>query len=50
MLRQDKISFYIIFSFYDKATKILRNPPHGFDIYLLHVKTMMKIAELFVAF
>ena len=30
--------------------KILRNLPHGFDIYLVSVKTMRKIAQIFVAF
>ena len=26
------------------------NLPHGFDIYLVNVKTMRKIAQIFVAF
>ena len=30
--------------------KNLRNLPHGFDIYLVNVKTTRKIAEIFVAF
>ena len=30
--------------------KNLRNIPHGFDIYLVNVKTMRKIAQIFVAF
>ena len=30
--------------------KNLRNLPHGFDIYLVSVKTMRKIAQIFVAF
>ena len=30
--------------------KNLGNLPHGFDIYLVIVKTMRKIAEIFVAF
>ena len=30
--------------------KNLCNLPHGFDIYLLNVKTMRKIAQFFVAF
>ena len=30
--------------------KNLRNLPHGFDIYLVNVKTMRKIAQIFVAF
>ena len=28
----------------------MRNLPHGFDIYLVNVKTMRKIAQIFVAF
>ena len=28
----------------------MRNLPHGFDIYLVNVKTMMQIAQIFVAF
>ena len=28
----------------------MRNLPHGFDIYLDKVKTMKKIAQIFVAF
>ena len=30
--------------------KHLRNRPHGFDIYLVNVKTMRTIAQIFVAF
>ena len=30
--------------------KNLRNLPHGFDIYLVNVKTNKKIAQIFVAF
>ena len=30
--------------------KNVRNLPHGFDIYLVNVKTMRKIAHIFVAF
>ena len=30
--------------------KNLRNLPQGFDIYLVNVKTMRKIAQIFVAF
>ena len=30
--------------------KNLRNLPHGFDIYLVNIKTMRKIAQIFVAF
>ena len=41
---------FLKFSFSEKATKILRNLPHGFDIYLVNVKTMRKIAQIFVAF
>ena len=37
----------IKFSFSEKATKNLRNLPHGFD--LVGVKTMRKIAQIFVA-
>ena len=28
----------------------MRNLPHGFDIYLVNVKTIRKIAQIFVAF
>ena len=28
----------------------MRNLPHGFDIYLVNVKTMRKIVQIFVAF
>ena len=28
----------------------MRNLPHGFDIYLVNVKTMRKIAQIFVTF
>ena len=28
----------------------MRNRPHGFDIYLVNVKTMRLIAKIFVAF
>ena len=28
----------------------MRNRPHGFDIYLVNIKTMRKIAPIFVAF
>ena len=28
----------------------MRNLPHGFDIYLVNVKTMRKVAQIFVAF
>ena len=28
----------------------MRNLPHGFDIYLVTVKTMRKIAQIFVVF
>ena len=28
----------------------MRNRPYGFDIYLVHVKTMRTIAQIFVAF
>ena len=30
--------------------KNLRNLPHGFDIYLVNVKTMRKIAQIFEVF
>ena len=30
--------------------KNLRNLPHGFDIYLVNIKTIIKIAQVFVAF
>ena len=30
--------------------KNLHNLPHGFDIYLVNIKTMRKIAQIFVAF
>jgi hypothetical protein len=30
--------------------KNLRNLPHGFGIYLVNVKTMRQIAQIFVAF
>ena len=33
-----------------EGQKNLRNIPHGFDIYLVNVKTMRKIAQIFVAF
>ena len=28
----------------------MRNRPDGFDIYLVNIKTMMKIAQIFVVF
>ena len=28
----------------------MRNLPHGFDIYLVNVKTIRQIAQIFVAF
>ena len=28
----------------------MRNLPHGFDIYLVNVKSMRQIAQIFVAF
>ena len=28
----------------------MRDLPHGFDIYLVNVKTMRKIAQIFVSF
>ena len=37
-------------SFSEKATKICAFLPHGFDIYLVNVKTMRKIVQIFVAF
>ena len=30
--------------------KNLHNLPHGFDIYLVNLKTISKIAQIFVAF
>ena len=42
--------FILKFSFSEKATKNLRNLPYGFDIYLVNIKTMRKIAQIFVAF
>ena len=44
-------SFYLLkFSFSEKATKIGAFLPHGFDIYIVNVKTMRKIVQIFVAF
>ena len=37
---------FIKFSFSEKTTKI----PYGFDIYLVNVKTIKQIAQIFVAF
>ena len=36
--------------FFWEGHKNLRNLPHGFDIYLVNIKTMRKIAQIFVAF
>ena len=33
-----------------ESHKILHNLPYGFDIYLVNVKTIRKIAQIFVAF
>ena len=33
-----------------ESHKNLRNRPHGFDVYLVNVKTMRNIAPIFVAF
>ena len=38
------------FSFSEKATKNVRNRPYGFEIYLVNVKTMRTIVQIFVAF
>ena len=38
------------FSFSNKAKKDLPNLLHGFDIYLVNVKTMKKITQIFVVF
>ena len=38
------------FSFSEKATKNVRNRPYGFEIYLVYLKTMRTIAQIFVAF
>ena len=40
--------FYLLkFSFSEKATKIGAFLPHGFDIFLVNVKTMRKIVQNF---
>ena len=33
-----------------KCHKNLRHPPYGFDIYLVNVKTIRRMAQIFVAF
>ena len=38
------------FQLFWEGQKNVRNFPHGFDIYLVNVKTMRKIAQIFVAF
>ena len=38
------------FSFSEKATKNMCNRPYGFKIYLVYLKTMRTIAQIFVAF
>ena len=44
-------SFYLLkFSFSEKATKIGAFLPHGFDIYVVNVKSIRKIEQIFVAF
>ena len=35
---------------FQEVDKNLGNLPHGFDIYLVSVKTMRKIAQIFVDF
>ena len=44
------VIWFLKFSFSEKATKKLRNLPHGFDIYLVNVKTTRTIVQTFVAF
>ena len=36
--------------FFLEGHKSLRNLPHGFDIYLVNIKTMRKIVQIFIAF
>ena len=36
--------------FFWEGHKNLHNLPHGFEIYLVNIKTMRKIAQIFVAF
>ena len=36
--------------FWEGQKKICAFLPHGFDIYLVNVKTMRKIVQIFVAF
>ena len=33
-----------------EGCKNLRHPPYGFDIYLVNVKTIRRMAQIFVAF
>ena len=43
-IENDKVHFFW------EDHKKLRSLPQGFDIYLVNVKTMSKIAQIFVAF
>ena len=44
-------SCFVKFSFSEKATKICAMyPPYGFDIYLVNVKSIRRMAQIFVAF
>ena len=42
--------YLVKFSFTEKATKICAIVLHGFEIYIVNVKTMRMIAQIFVAF
>ena len=42
-----KWSTYCKVQLFWEGHKILRNQPHGFDIYLVNVKTMRQIAQTF---
>ena len=48
--KSNQLSFLYKVQLFWEGYKNLRNLPHGFDIYLVNVQTMEKIAQIFVAF
>ena len=49
-MRIEKCIAILKFSLSEKAHKNLRNLPYGFDIYLVNLKTIRQIGQIFVAF
>ena len=49
-LKQMGVEYLIEVQLFWEGHKNFRHPSYGFDIYLLNVKTIRKIAQLFLAF